>query len=126
MSDDHLHMKVKEALAATGNDRHDAQKLLITWAVRDPALLLAMVKPHLKAIATTLVDHASRKSSAVPSGNAPEHLSRTTIDGIIGKSSSLSSGDKRRKSTLPPPKSTERQASAMRRLAEAFTKKKDE
>ena len=60
MTDDHVRAKIKEALAASGNDKHDAQKLLITWAVRDPQLLLGMAKPHLKAIAAALIEHAAR------------------------------------------------------------------
>jgi hypothetical protein len=126
MTDDHVRLKVREALASAGGDRHDAQKLLITWAVRDPALLLGIAKPHLKAIAAGLIEHASRvkDDGSAPRDEGPDQLSRTAIDDIVASATMRVSLDKRRKSTLPPPKSTERQASTMRKLAAAFTKKK--
>jgi hypothetical protein len=114
--------KIKDALVATDCNRHDALKLLITWAVRDPALLLAMTKPHLKAIASGHIDHYLREAAKrEPEDESSEKLSRTTIDDII---SSRSPSDRRRNAGLPPPKSTERQASTMRKLAAAFTRKK--
>ena len=124
MTEDHVRLKVKEALAATDGDRHDAQKLLITWAVRDPALLLGMAKPHLKAIAAGLIEHASRTKGKGEPDDGPDQLSRTAIDDIVSSSTMKVSLDKRKKQNLPPPKSTERQASTMRKLAAAFTKKK--
>jgi len=125
MTDDYVRLKVREALAATDGERHDAQKLLITWAVRDPALLLGIAKPHLKAIAAGLIEHAARakKSSSEPEDDGPDNLSRTAIDDIVADSTQKPF-DKRKKSHLPPPKSTERQASTMRKLAAAFTKKR--
>ena len=114
-----MRAKIKEALDATGQDRHDAHKLLITWAVRDPALLLAMTKPHLKAIAAGHIDHFLRLTSETESDDSSEKLSRATINDIVA-----SSRDRRQKIAVPPPKSTERQASTMRKLAAAFTKKK--
>ena len=125
MTDDNLRFKIKEALASAGGDKHDAQKLLITWAVRDPQLLLAMAKPHLKAIAAGLIDHASRTkegSGKVDSG--PDNFSRTAIDDIVASTTGRRTGEKRRNSNVPPPKSTERQANTMRKLAAAFTRKK--
>jgi hypothetical protein len=121
MTDEYVRTKIKEALAATGDDKHDAQKLLITWAVRDQALLLGMAKPHLKAIAAAVIDHAVRhKSDDGDSG--PDKFTRNEIDDIVA--TSAVSLDKRRASNVPPPKSTERQATTMRRLAAAFTRKK--
>ena len=125
MTDDIVRMKVREALAATGNDRHDAQKLLITWAVRDPQLLLGMTKPHLKAIVSATVDHSLReKQTSGGDDNGADGFSRTAIDDIVSAATLNLPNDKRRKSNVPPPKSTERQASTMRKLAAAFTKKK--
>ena len=125
MTDDHVSLKVKEALAASGGSRHDAQKLLITWAVRDHALLLGMVKPHLKAIAASLIEHATRnKASASTSDAGPDHFSKSTIEDVLSTSTVGRPNDKRKNRNIPPPKSTERQASTMRRLAAAFTRKK--
>lgn len=125
MTDDYVRLKVREALNATGGDRHDAQKLLITWAVRDPALLLGVAKPHLKAIAASLIEHAARNKDEdkVSLDDGPDNLSRTAIDDIVAQTAK-NPFDKRKKSHLPPPKSTERQASTMRKLAAAFTKKR--
>ena len=117
-----MRAKIKEALVATGHNRHDAHKLLITWAVRDPALLLAMTKPHLKAIATGHIDHYLREATEEgESDPASEKLSRSAIDDIVA--SSRFPSDRRQNPAVPPPKSTERQASTMRKLAAAFTKK---
>ena len=119
-----IRAKIKEALMAAGHNRHDAHKLLLTWAIRDPALLLAMTKPHLKAIAAGLVDHYVRQHPDTPEEDgSPEKLSRSTIDDIVAAGHRLPT-DKRRNTPIPPPKSTERQASTMRKLAAAFTRKK--
>ena len=116
-----LRAKIKEALVASGHSRHEAHKLLLTWAIREPALLLAMTKPHLKAIASGAVDHYIRQNlDSVDEDNESEKLSRATIKDIVA---SGLPGDKRR-AVVPPPKSTERQASTMRKLAAAFTRKK--
>jgi hypothetical protein len=123
MSESLMRAKIKEALAAAGQNRHDAHKLLITWAVRDPALLLAMTKPHLKAIATGHIDHYLRLSAeGEPEDVSSEKFSRTAISDII--TSTRLPTDRRQNPAVPPPKSTERQASTMRKLAAAFTRKK--
>lgn len=123
MTDDYVRAKIREALAATGNDRHDAQKLLITWAVRDQALLLGIAKPHLRAITSGLLEHAVRTAAKrdADTDSGPDQISRSAIDTIL---SNPNPRDKRSYKSVPPPKSTERQASAMRKLAAAFTKKK--
>ncbi|MGE3623121.1 MAG: hypothetical protein AB7H77_04515 [Bdellovibrionales bacterium] len=120
MTDDYVRSKIKEALSASGNDKHDAQKLLITWAVRDQALLLGMAKPHLKGIAAALIDHALRTKDSGSRDNGPDNFSKNAI-------ADLAAGpvkDRRAHRNIPPPKSTERQATAMRKLAAAFTRKK--
>ncbi len=117
-----MHAKIKEALIASGNNRHDALKLLITWTIRDHALLLAMTKPHLKAIAAGHIDHFLRKpaDTKLIEDFGSENLSRRAIDDIVSSPRS----ERRTGPAVPPPKSSERQASAMRKLAEAFTRKK--
>jgi hypothetical protein len=120
MIDNYVQAKIRDALAATDDNRHDAQKLLITWAVRDPSLLLGMVKPHLKAVAAALIEHALRTKDG-EEDTGPDRFSQNEIDDMIA-ASGLTSKDKRR--NLPPPKVTERQATAMRKLAAAFTRKK--
>ena len=123
MTDEIVRKKIKDALAATNGDKHDAQKLLITWAVRDQQLLLGLTKPHLKAIVATFVDHAMRERTS-GGDTGPDNFSQTAIDDIVSEARLNLPHDKRKKSTLPPPKVTERQASTMRKLAAAFTKKK--
>src|SRR5271168_1821337 len=124
MTDEYVRAKISEAIAATGGNKHDAQKLLITWAVRDASLLLGMAKPHLKAIAAGLIDHAARaKTGAREKDSGPDHFSRTAIDDIVAGVSGKRGADKRAQRNIPPPKSTERQATTMRKLAAAFTKK---
>lgn len=122
MTDDYVRGKIKEALATADGDKHDAQKLLITWAVRDPTLLLGMAKPHLKAIAAALVDHAMRKGDGKSDDSGPDRFSKSEIDDMI--TGATSPKDRRTPRNVPPPKSTERQATTMRKLAAAFTRKK--
>jgi hypothetical protein len=125
MADSLIRAKIKEALMAAGNNRHDAHKLLLTWAVREPALLLAMTKPHLKAIASGLVDHYIRqRADAGGDDTGLDSLPRTAIDEIVASAAVHLPMDQRKASKVPPPKSTERQATTMRKLAAAFTRKK--
>jgi len=122
MTDDYVRAKTAEALATAGNDRHDAQKLLITWAVRDQPLLLGMSKPHLKAIAATLIDHALRNREQETTGDpGPDKFPHSAIEDMIAAGAPK---DRRVPRNIPPPKSTDRQASVMRKLAAAFTRKK--
>ncbi len=117
MSEDYVTAKIHEALKATGGDKKDAQKLLVTWAVRDQVLLLGLAKPHLKAIVSARIDQAAR-------GNKKDEEAgdfKKNIDSII---SDQSKGEKRRAVKVPPPKSSIRQASVMHQLAAAFKKKK--
>jgi len=125
MPDSVMRDKIKEALLAAGNNRHDAHKLLITWAVRDPSLLLAMTKPHLKAIAAGLVDHYLRQNAeSTDDHDNGDKPTRTAIDDIVASAAMHLPNDKRKTPGVPPPKSTERQATTMRKLAAAFTRKK--
>jgi hypothetical protein len=125
MTDNLVRAKIRDALAATANDKHDAQKLLITWAVRDQQLLLGLTKPHLKAIVAAFIEHAMREKSSSGKGDTgPDNFPQTAIDDIVTSAKLNLPHDKRKKSNLPPPKSTERQASTMRKLAAAFTKKR--
>lgn len=118
MSDAYVLSKAKEALAATNGDKRDAQKLLITWAVRDPTLLLGLAKPHLKAIAAAQIAHAERPEKEQDDEDV--HFSKSDIDKMIA---SKHATDKR-VHKAPPPKASERQASVMHQLAAAFKKKK--
>ncbi|MER2520210.1 MAG: hypothetical protein ABTQ34_05925 [Bdellovibrionales bacterium] len=128
MTDIDLQAKVREALDSTNGNRHDAQKLLIAWAVRDHQMLLNMTKQHLKAIATALIECAERPPvPANTSQQADSKLSQKALVGILADDSNDHLvQDKRRRANLPPPKTTERQASAMRQLAEAYARKRDE
>ncbi|MCL2474403.1 MAG: hypothetical protein FWF23_05860 [Alphaproteobacteria bacterium] len=56
MAKSFLSSKIKEAVEKTGGDLKKTQKLLMAWALRDNALLLDMVKPHLKAITAVLIE----------------------------------------------------------------------
>jgi hypothetical protein len=112
MTDDYVRSKITQSLSDSNNDKHDAQKLLITWAVRDQALLLGIAKPHLKAMAAALIDHAVRTKDKKPD-SGPDTFSKGEINDMI---STKAPRDRRTQRHVPPPKSTERQA--------AFTKKR--
>jgi hypothetical protein len=120
MSDDYVRTKIGEALSATGGDKRDAQKLLITWAVRDQSLLLGLTKTHLKAIVSTQIDLAMRPAKKTTDDDRDVHFSKNEIDRMIASSSA---SDKRAHK-VPPPKSSMRQASVMHQLADAFRKRK--
>lgn len=128
MNDPYLNEKVREALASTNGNRHDAQKLLIAWAVKDHQLLLSMTGQHLKAIATALIERVERPAPAEqpPKAQQDAKLTRNNLDPVFANSGGSASHENRRKTNLPPPKSTEAQASAMRLLAEAFAKKRED
>jgi len=120
MTDQYVRTKIGEALAATGGDRRDAQKLLITWAVRDQSLLLGLTKTHLKAIIASQIDVATRPAKKQEDEEGNVYFTRGEIDKIIA---SRASNDKR-SHKVPPPKSSDRQASVMHQLAEAFISSK--
>ena len=112
MTNDYVTLKIREALKTTDGNKHDASKLLVTWAVRDLPLLLGLTKPSLKktvdaAIADCLRDDQLRGQSYEEAIVFP-----TAKD------------ENRRPSKVPPPKSSKRQASVMHQLAAAFKKKK--
>ena len=116
MSDDYINAKIAEALKATSGDKHDAQKLMITWAVRDQQLLLGLAKPHLKALVSARIDQASRSQTKETAAEAKKEM-----DALI---SGHTKGEKRGHITVPPPKTSSHQASMMHKLAEAFKKRK--
>lgn len=119
MTEDYVTAKIKEALKVNSDDKHAAQKMLITWAVRDQALLIGLCKPHLKAIVSVRMENALRAPKK-SSGDKDPHFSKKEIDAIIA---SHSPGEKRHGSKVPPPKSSARQASAIHQLVAAFKKK---
>lgn len=120
MSEDYITAKIHEALKATDGDKRDAQKLLITWAVRDQALLLGLAKPHLKALAIAKIEEVMRASKK-SGGNSKAELSKEDVQALI---KGHTQGEKRKPVAVPPPKSSARQASVMHQLAAAFKKKK--
>ncbi len=127
MKQDPVIEKALEALKATGGDKLDAQKLLITWALRNHDLLVDFVRPHMKAIAASIIDRASRTKQVDGMENKPVELSdhaRTVIDDLVTAAVKHVPYEKQRNVIVPPPKETTRQANAMRRVAEAFSEKK--
>jgi len=115
MTEDYVKVKIQEALKATDGDKKDAQKLLITWAVRDQPLLLGIAKPHLRALVAARIEQIARGGSKKESESSAEHLDPA----IFGHTK----GEKRHLTKVPPPKSSARQASVMHQLAAAFKKK---
>ncbi len=115
MPESYVTAKVHEALQATGGDKQDAQKLLLTWAVRDQALLIGLAKPHLKSLVIARLEEVMRAH-----GKDREGPTRQELDALI---LSHTKGEKRSAIKVPPPKSSHRQASVMRQIADAFKKK---
>lgn len=63
MSNSYVDGKVRDALVAAKGSRATAQKLLMTWAVEDPQLMLGIAQPFLKAIAAAAVERGARQLS---------------------------------------------------------------
>jgi len=79
--------KVREALTAAKGSPALAQKLLISWAAKDPALLLGMAQPFLKAIAGAAVARAGRPASAGrrPGAAPGGALSREALERVLSR-----------------------------------------
>ncbi len=116
MTEDYVVSKIHEALKATGDDKRDAQKLLITWAVRDQTLLLGLAKPHLRALISARIEEVCRAGRKKKGEGGPDRLDVSMIE--------QTKGEKRHVVKVPPPKTSERQASVMHHLAAAFKRKK--
>lgn len=119
MSDAYVTGKIQEALKATSGDKKDAAKLLLTWAVRDQALLLGLTKPNLKDVIAERIEETSKSLKKKSSGESSSAKPRESA--IVFPQGR---GEKRTASKVPPPKSSERQASVMHQLVAAFKAKK--
>jgi len=64
MGNSYVDGKVRDALMAAKGSRATAQKLLMTWAVEDPQLLLGIAQPFLKAIAAAAIERGARPAGA--------------------------------------------------------------
>lgn len=119
MTDAYVNAKILEALEATGGDKHDAQKLLITWAMRDQQLLLGFAKPHLKDLIASRIGASFKKINR--KGPEEKSLFAGEIDFLMERKTG---GEKRSPLKLArPPKESSRQASVMHHIAAAFKKK---
>ena len=79
----------------------------------------AGLRPHL----TVKIDHALRtRGGKKGDESGPDHFSKGAVADMLGGTPAKT--DRRIPRNIPPPKSTERQATAMRKLAAAFTRKK--
>ncbi|WP_448187946.1 hypothetical protein [Azospirillum sp. sgz301742] len=93
MSDSYVEGKVREALQAAKGSPSVAQQLLITWAVKDPELLLGMAQPFLKAIAGAAVARAGRRSAAPARGAGPSGaLSREALERVLSRMGEVDDG----------------------------------
>ena len=117
MSDHYVDSKINEALKATNGDEKDAVKLIITWAVRDQALLLGLAKPELKTLASERVKELMKRGKK----GSESHGHKEAKDAIVF---AAGKGEKRHPVKVPPPKTSERQASVMHQLVAAFKKQK--
>ncbi|MDX9689868.1 MAG: hypothetical protein RBT70_05295 [Alphaproteobacteria bacterium] len=115
MSDSYVDAKILEALKATNNDERDAQKLVITWAVRDQALLIGLSKPHLKTLVKTKIDELNRKSKKGKVKDIPPEIKKMVV--------SPSKGEKRSPVKAPPHHASKRHVSVMNQIVAAFKKK---
>ena len=108
--------KVKEALDATENNKQAAQKLLVTWAVRDQQLLLGFSKPYLKGLVADKISEILGKQK-----KASNNLSKDDIENIVQEYGAKS--ERRQYSKIPPPNFSAHQSSMVHKIAAAFKKK---
>ena len=60
---DEIYLKAAvHAALENGQTRMEAQRILLSQALRDPALLIALTKPHLKAIVSHALDRFAGKA----------------------------------------------------------------
>ena len=118
MSQSYVSAKIQEALKATGGNKHDAQKLIITWAVRDPTLMLGLAKPHMKGIVAAWIDHENRsgKKKTEKAASFTEADAKAILEGT-------GAHEKRKAVKVPPPKASAHQATVMQHIVDAFKKK---
>lgn len=93
MSDSYVEGKVREALLAAKGSPSVAQKLLITWAVKDPELLLGMAQPFLKAIAGAAVARAGRPAARAKPAGPSGALSREALERVLSRMGEVDEGD---------------------------------
>ncbi len=91
VSDSYVDGKVREALQAAKGSPSVAQKLLISWAVNDPDLLLGMAQPFLKAIAGAAVARAGRRTAAPKAAGGA--LSREALERVLSRMGEADDGD---------------------------------
>ena len=116
------------ALRACEGDVAEAQKLLVSWAARDQALLLGLAKPHLKAMVNYALEQAGRleleRADAlrdVPAVSA--EMRRTLMDQAgLRRSGAAADMPEQAQRILDPT----RQADTWQTIVEAFKKKKPE
>jgi hypothetical protein len=84
---------VREALLAAKGSPSVAQKLLITWAVKDPDLLLGMAQPFLKAIAGAAVARTGRRTATPRPAGPGGTLSREALERVLSRMGEADEGD---------------------------------
>lgn len=115
MSNSYVDAKVLEALKATNNDEQDAQKLLITWAVRDQSLLIGLSKPHLKTLVKAKIDELKRQTKKGKGKDKSSDIKKMAIP--------APKGEKRSPLKAPIHQASKRHVSVMNQIVAAFSKK---
>jgi hypothetical protein len=126
MTTDYVQEKAALALQATAGDKDEAQKLLLSWAARDQALLLGLAKPHLKGMVAFALEQVTRIEIPAPMEPTPEDSAerRRALGAQAGlrRSASPAELQAETQNILDPM----RQADTWQAIAAAFKKKKTE
>lgn len=91
MADAYVDGKVREALVAAKGSRAMAQRLLMTWAVKDERLLLGMAQPFLKAITGAAIEGVVRRGGGAGAPRpaqrslGPGGLSREALERVLSR-----------------------------------------
>lgn len=124
MTTDYVQEKAALALQATAGDKDAAQKLLLSWAARDQALLLGLAKPHLKGMVAFALDQAARLEvpEELPPEDSAERRRALGAQPGLRRSASPAELQTEAQNILDPT----RQADTWQAIAAAFKKKKTE
>jgi len=124
MSEENIQSSIEDALAEAGGDKDDARRILMSKAMRDPEFLMLLAGDYLKELISERIDRYIDLRSAFASSDVENKPKLAVAIDLASLASQKVSADKVRKSTLPPPKTSELQALAMRKIVAAFEKNK--
>lgn len=116
---DYVKAKAKEALDATGGNRHEASLLLRVWAEADAKLYKALTAPLLGSLTALAIQRVASPSGRVGRPKAP--IREAELLAAIGSRAQQSMSSTR--NIGAPPQGSQRHKQAVTLLASAYRRK---